>query len=101
MPDRVNRYRMLLVEQLVEEDSAEFVVEAASPGLAAAILHEAHGLARDQDTNMVSLPDGQWHNIEPTDIVRSRVFCILLDADGNEIGEVEPDFGSAPPPEAA
>jgi hypothetical protein len=93
-----NRYRMLLIEQIIEEDSGEFLVEAANPAAAAAILHTAHDKARDNDTNIVTLSDGQHHHIQPTDIIRNRVFCILLDADGNEVGEVEPDF--APPPAA-
>jgi hypothetical protein len=90
----INWYRMLLVEQLIEEDAAEFLVDAASPGAAAAILHEAYDRARDQDSNTVSLPDGQCHRIEPTDVMRTRAYCILLDADGKELGEIEPDFAA-------
>ncbi len=93
----VTRYRMLLIEQLIEEDSGEFHVEATSAGAAAAILHQAHDRARDADSDIVTLPDGQTQTIEPTNVIKNRVFCILLDADGNEIGVVEPDpVGGAP-----
>jgi hypothetical protein len=96
MPAPQGRYRMLLVEQLIEEDSGEFLVEAASPGAAAAILHRAFDQARDRDSNIVTLPDGQAHHIEPTDIMHSRIYCILLDDAGNEVGEIEPDFAATP-----
>lgn len=41
------KYRMLLVEELVESDCGEFDVEASTPEAAAAILIEAHDRARD------------------------------------------------------
>jgi hypothetical protein len=100
MPAPHGRYRMLLVEQLIEEDSREFLVEATSPAAAAAILHRAFDQAGDRDSNIVTLQDGQAHHIEPTDIMRSRIYCILLDEAGNEVGEVEPDFAAVPAPGA-
>jgi hypothetical protein len=96
MPAPHGRYRMPLVEQLIVKDSGEFLVEAASPAAAAAILHRAFDQARDRDSNIVTLPDGQAHHIEPTDIIHSRIYCILLDDAGNEVGEIEPEFAAAP-----
>lgn len=87
------KYRLLLVEELVLSDCAEFHVEAASEAKAAALLVQARHDALDGDSNLVALPDGQAHNIEPEDVVRSRVFCVLLDDAGEEIREVVPDFG--------
>ena len=87
----MTRHRMRLVEQLVEEDSGDFTVDAATPELAAGILVAAHDAARDRCEDLVVLPDGQSRLIEPTDIVRSHVFCVLLDEAGEEVREVEPD----------
>jgi hypothetical protein len=61
---------------LVEEDSGDFQVGAA-------ILHNA--------------PD-QARHIAPTDIMHSRIYCIVLDDAGNDVGEIEPDFAAAPAP---
>jgi hypothetical protein len=83
---------MRLVEQLVEEGSGDFTVDAATPARAAAMLLRAHDAARAQDSNRVSLPDGQSRHIEPRTIVENRVFCVLLDGAGQETGgEVEPE----------
>jgi len=93
----MTRFRMRLVEQLIEEDSGDFTVDADTPAQAAAILLRAHDTARDADRNLVTLPDGQARNIEPNDVVGNRVFCLLLDEEGDEIGgEIVPDWG--PPP---
>ncbi len=88
-------YRMLLVEELVESDSGEFNVEAESPAAAAATLIAAHNAARDNDSDIVRLPDGQARTISPDDVIRNRVFCILLDETGAEVCEVEPDSDAA------
>jgi len=88
---------MRLVEQLIEEDSGDFTVEADTPAQAAAILLQAHDTAREADRNLVTLPDGQARNIEPDDVVGNRVFCLLLDEEGDEIGgEIVPDRGAPP-----
>lgn len=88
---------MRLVEQLIEEDSGDFTVEADTPALAAAILLQAHDAAREADRNLVTLPDGQSRNIEPDDVVGNRVFCILLNEAADEIGgEIEPDYRTPP-----
>ncbi len=93
----MSRFRMRLVEQMVEEDSGDFTVEADTPAQAAAILLQAHDAARDADRNLVVLPDGQSRNIEPADVVGNRVFCILLNEAANEIGgEIEPDWKTPP-----
>lgn len=86
------RYRMLLVEELVLSDSAEFTIEAETIGRAAALLIEARNASLDRDSNDVVLADGQTHRLDPNDIVRSRVFCVLVDEHGHDVGEVEPDF---------
>ncbi len=92
----MTRFRMRLVERLIEEDSGDFTVEAPAPALAAGILLRAHDAARDECEDLVVLPDGHSCRIEPTDVVANQVFCILLDEIGQEIGsESEPDY---PPP---
>lgn len=91
-------YRLLLVEEIVESDCAEFRVEAASLRDAANILVDAHADAGRKDSNWVSLPDGQSAHIEPNDLDRTRVYCVLLDDDGNEVEEIDLD-GPAPSPQ--
>jgi hypothetical protein len=83
--------RMLLVEELVETDSGEFIVNAPTPREAARILVRAHEAARDRDSNIVELPDGQRCRIEPNNIVKARAFCVLLDEAGNEQYEIDPN----------
>lgn len=85
------KFRMLLVEELVESDCAEFTVDAATPEAASAILVDAHTRARDSCSSWVSLPDGQRKRIEPDNVVRSRVFCVLLDDSGDEVREIDLD----------
>lgn len=89
---------MRLVEQLVEEDSGDFTVEAPTPERAAGILVAAHDAARDRCEDLVVLPDGQSCRIKPTDVVWNRVFCVLLNEAGEEIRQVEPD-GHEPAPD--
>ncbi|MEK8121608.1 hypothetical protein WOB59_00360 [Methylocystis sp. IM4] len=86
---------MLLVEELVESDCAEFTVDAATPEAASAILVDAHARAREGCSSWVSLPDGQRKHIEPDNVVRSRVFCVLLDDNGDEVREINLDAGAS------
>ncbi|MBU3887953.1 hypothetical protein [Methylosinus sp. KRF6] len=91
-------YRILLVEEQVESDCAEFKVAASTPRDGAKILAGAHARARDKSSNWVSLPDGQSARIEPNNLVRTRVYCVLLDDEGNEVEEIDLD-GPAPSPQ--
>ena len=84
------KHRILLVEELVLSDSAEFLVDAITPRDAAAYLIKARLSALDEDTDTVHLPDGQRAKITPEAVVRSRLFCMLLDEAGNQICEIEP-----------
>ncbi|ACB97280.1 hypothetical protein [Beijerinckia indica] len=84
-------YRLRLVEELIEGDTGEFIVEAKTPGDAASVLLTAHAEAREKDSNHVVLPDGQSQHIEPDNIIRTRLFCMLLDDDGNELYEIDPE----------
>ena len=92
-------HRMRLVERLVEEDSGDFLVEAPTPELAAGILLAAHDRAREQCSDVVTLPDGQRRRIEPTDVVENRTFFMLLDEAGQEIKEIDPEWEGATPEE--
>ena len=83
------KHRILLVEELVLSDSAEFIVDAETPGVAASQLIRARCDGLDQDRDLVQLPDGQVAEIRPQDVARCRLFCVLLDA-GNQIAEIEP-----------
>jgi len=87
---------MRLVEQMIEEDSGDFTLDAPTPERAAAVLLAAHDRARERGSNHVRLADGQSCRIEPDDVVRTRAFCVLLDESGQELREVEPDHGEEP-----
>ena len=91
----VTRHRVRLVERLVEEDSGDFIVEAPTPALAAGILLAAHDRAREQCSNIVTLPDGQRRRIEPTNAVENVTFCLLMGEEREEIEEIEPEWESA------
>ena len=84
------KHRILLVEELVLSDSAEFIVDAETPGVAASRLIRARCDGLDQDSDLVQLPDGQIGEIKPQDVARCRLFCVLLDDAGNQIAEIEP-----------
>ena len=84
------QFRMLLVEELIESDSGEFRINAATEEDAARVLIDAHDAARARDSSVIRLADGQTRRIEPDNIVRNRVFCVLLDDSGAEIREVDP-----------
>jgi len=91
------RYRVRLVEQSILEGSGDFIVEADTPELAAAILLQAHDAAREDCRDLVVLPDGQSCRIEPRQVVDNNVFCIRLDEAGGEVGgEIKPDDGPSP-----
>ncbi len=88
----MTRYRLRLVEQSMLEDSGDFIVEADTPELAAAVLLRAHDAAREACRDLVVLPDGQSRRIEPRKVVDNNVFCIRLDDAGDEVGgEIKPD----------
>lgn len=95
----MTRHRMRLVERLIEEDSGDFIIEAPTPALAAGILLAAHNSARERCSSVVTLPDGQHRRIEPTDVIESSTFCMLLDEAGQEIKEIDPEWEGATPEE--
>ena len=95
---------MRLVERIVHESGCDFLVEAPTPALAAAILLAAHKQAFKQCANLVTLPDGlaetqsvcRWsRRIGETFVVKNSGVCRLLDEAGEEIKDVEPDWQGA------
>ena len=82
---------MRLVERIIQEGSCDFIVEAPTPALAAAILLAAHKRAFKQCSNLVTLPDGQSRYIGGTFVVENSGLCRLLDEAGQEIEEVAPE----------
>ena len=53
------QFRMLLVEELIESDSGEFRIDAATEEDAARVLIDAHDAARARDSSVIRLADGQ------------------------------------------
>ena len=97
----MTRHRVRLVERVVQEDSGDFLVEAATPALAAGILLAAHAKAREQCSSVVTLPDGlaetqsvcRWRCCtEPTNVVENVTFCLLMSEEGEEIEEIDPGW---------
>lgn len=97
----MTRHRMRLVERIVQEGSCDFLVEAPTPALAAAILLAAHRRAFKQCSNLVTLPDGlaetqsvcRWsRHIGAMFVVENSGLCRLLDEAGQEIEEVTPGW---------
>lgn len=91
----MTRHRMRLVERIVQEGSCDFLVEAPTPALAAAILLVAHKRAFKQCSNLVTLPDGQSRRIGGMFVVENSGLCKLLDEAGQEIEEVIPEWEGA------
>lgn len=91
----MTRHRMRLVERRIQEGSCDFLVEAPTPALAAAILLAAHRRAFKQCSNLVTLPNGQGHHIGAMFVVENSGLCKLLDEAGQEIEEVIPEWEGA------
>ena len=87
----MTRHRMRLVERRVQEGTCDFIVEAPTPALAAAILLAAHDRARKQCNTLVMLPDGQKRRIGGMFVIENSGLCRLLDEAGQEIEEVIPE----------
>ena len=86
---------MRLVERRVQEGTCDFIVEAPTPALAAGILLAAHNRAREQCSNLVTLPDGQRRYIGGMFVTENSGLCRLLDETGQEIEEVTPEWEEA------
>ena len=92
----MTQHRMRLVEQLIEEDSGDFIVEAPTPALAAGILlraarcRPASGAATSSPCRMgnpAASTRPTWSKTAPS--------ASLLDEAGQEIKEVEPEWDGA------
>jgi hypothetical protein len=102
----MNTYRLRLVEQTIQEASADFEVEATSASEAAGLLAAARDTAAAQASKVVEI-QGQAISLGPSQTLDTPVFYFLLDEDGDERGEVHPRMPSpqtdpaGPPPTAA
>ena len=90
----MNIYRLRLVEQTIQEASADFEVEAASAVEAAGCLAAARDAAAARASRTVEVQE-QSVTTGPCQVVDTPVFYILLDEHGEERGEVQPWL---PPP---
>ncbi len=89
----MNTYRLRLVEQTIQESSADFEVEAASAAEAAGYLAAARDGAAAQASKVVEI-QGQAVGLGPSQTLDTPVFYFLLDEDGDERREVEPQMPS-------
>ena len=90
----MNTYRLRLVEQTIQEASADFEIEAASAVEAAGHLAAARDAAAARASRSMEI-QGQSVTTGPCQVVDTPVFYILLDEHGEERGEVHPWL---PPP---
>ncbi|MDT8278727.1 hypothetical protein RQ734_21965 [Roseomonas mucosa] len=90
------KYSIRLVQRTTEQGSGDFVVDAASPEGAAAVLSDAYKAARAEDSSIVKLPDGQSQVIERSEVLGREVSFVLLDEHGEEVRTLTPPNGHAP-----
>ena len=83
---------MRLVERRVQEGTCDFIIEAPTPALAAGVLLTAYNKAREQCSNFVTLPNGQSRYIRSMFMIENSGLCRLLDAAGQEVKEIDPEW---------
>ena len=66
-------FSIRLVQQITEQGSGDFTIEAASAEAAAGILLTAYRTARAEDSNLVKLLDGQAQLIEREEVLGRNV----------------------------
>ena len=81
-------FSIRLVQQITEQGSGDFVIEASSAEAAAGILLTAYKAAQAEDSSVVELLDGQVQLIERAEVLGRSVSFKLLDEDGAEVGLV-------------
>ncbi|QDJ12281.1 Hypothetical protein HVPorG_05053 (plasmid) [Roseomonas mucosa] len=89
------KYSMRLVQRTTEQGSGDFVIEAATPEGAAAVLSDAYKAACAEDSSIIKLADGQSQVIERTEVLGREVSFVLLDEHGDEVRTVTPPNGHA------
>ena len=84
-----------LVQQITEQGSGDFIIEAASAEAAAAILLIAYKAAQAENSSLVKLQDGQVQLIEREEVLGRSVSFKLLDEHGAEVRVVTAPDGRA------
>ena len=81
-------FSIRLVQQITEQGSGDFIIEAESAEAAAGILLAAYKVARAEDSSIVKLLDGQVQLIEREEVLGRSVSFKLLGEDGAEVRSV-------------
>ena len=81
-------FNIRLVQQITEQGSGDFTIEAGSAEAAAAILLKAYKVAQAQGSSLIKLLDGQVQLIERSEVLARSVSFVLLDQEGAEIRPV-------------
>ena len=81
-------FSIRLVQQITEQGSGDFNIEAGSAEAAAAILLTAYKVARAEDSSIVKLLDGQMQVLERSEVLGRSVSFVLLDENGAEVRPV-------------
>ncbi len=72
-------YRIRLAEQITQQGTGDFTVDAASENEAAAVVAEAYRAALAAKSHLVTLPDGQARYLDPHEVVAVVATYLLLD----------------------
>jgi len=81
-------FSIRLVQQITEQGSGDFNIEAGSAEAAAGILLKAYKVARSEDSSIIKLQDGQSQLIEREKVLDRSVSFMLLDKEGTEVRPV-------------
>ena len=87
------KFSIRLVQQITEQGSGDFTIEAKNAEAAAGILLAAYKAAQAEESNLVKLTDGQVHLIERETVLDRSVSFKLLDEGGAEVRSVTASDG--------
>ncbi len=82
------QFSIRIVQQVTEQGSGDFIIEASTAEAAVAVLSTAYKIARAEGSNIVTLQDGQSQILERAEVLDRVVSFMLLDADGEEVRPV-------------
>lgn len=81
-------FSIRIVQQITEQGSGDFFIEATNAEAAAGILLKAYHVAQSEDSSLIKLQDGQVQLIEREEVLGRSVSFKLLDEDGAEVRSV-------------
>lgn len=89
------QFSIRIVQQVTEQGSGDFIIEASTAEAAVAVLSTVYKIARAEGSNIVTLQDGQSQILERAEVLDRVVSFMLLDADGEEVRPVSVPLGGS------